>query len=126
MYPENLKYTDTHEWVKVEGDIATIGVTEYAIEELGDIVYVELPPVGTKISKGDAFGSIESVKTVSDLISPVSGVIANINEALNNAPEVLSEDAYTKGWMIKLQLANAQELSELATADEYAQSLKEH
>ena len=100
-FPEELKYTEDHEWVRVDGDIAIIGVTEFAQSELGDIVYVEIETVGDEINAGDVFGTVEAVKTVSDLFMPIDGTVLEFNEELENAPELVNEDPYGKGWMIK-------------------------
>ncbi|WP_158859190.1 glycine cleavage system protein GcvH [Lunatibacter salilacus] len=104
-FPEELKYTKDHEWVKIEGDIATIGITEFAQKELGDIVYVEVETVGETFSVGEVFGTVEAVKTVSDLFMPVSGEIIELNEALEAAPELVNESPYEEGWMIKVKLS---------------------
>jgi len=125
MYPKDLKYTEEHEWVRVEDGIATVGITHYAQEQLGDIVFVELPEVGQRLEKGESFGVVESVKTVSDLYSPVSGTVTEINEELLDAPEKVNEDPYGAGWMIKLEMADAGELDELLDAAEYTRMLEE-
>ena len=105
--PAEAKYAKTHEWVKVEGDIGMVGLTDYAVEHLSDLVYVELPPVGTAVTQKEAFGEIESVKAVVDLNSPVSGEIVEINEGLPDSLELLSDDTYGAGWMIKVKMSNA-------------------
>ncbi len=125
MYPKDLKYTEEHEWVRVEDGVATVGITHYAQEQLGDIVFVELPEVGQRLEKGESFGVVESVKTVSDLYSPVSGTVTAINEELLDAPEKVNEDPYGAGWMIKLELADEGELAELLDAAEYTRMLEE-
>jgi len=117
--PADAKYTKTHEWVKVEGDIATAGITDYAVEHLSDLVYVELPPVGTQVTQNEAFGEIESVKAVIDLNSPVSGEITEINESLPDQLELLSDDTYSAGWMIKVKMSSADELESLMDLDAY-------
>ena len=111
-YPAGYKYTKTHEWVKVEGSSASVGITDYAQSSLGDIVFVELPKVGDKVEAGKLFGSVESVKAVSDLYAPVSGTVTEVNEALNGAPETINTDANAT-WMFKLELADAGELTSL-------------
>ena len=121
--PANLKYTKEHEWVKVEGDIATIGVTEYAQGELGDIVFVELPNVGSAVTQMGRFGTVEAVKAVSDLCSPLSGTVGEINAALDTDPMVINRDPYGEGWMIKVKVSSAAELSGLLAPDGYKQLL---
>ena len=120
-YPDNLKFSKEHEWVMVEGDVALIGITEYAQSELGDVVYVELPDVGEKITKDDPFGSVESVKAVSDLFAPVSGAVIEVNDSLPDNPELVNEDSYGDGWMIKDQMSDKEELKDLLAADEYGE-----
>ncbi|MCO6499137.1 MAG: glycine cleavage system protein GcvH [Vicingus serpentipes] len=117
--PGNLKYTKDHEWVKIDGDIATIGVTDFAQGELGDIVYVEIETEGETLSKEEVFGSVEAVKTVSDLFMPVSGEITEFNDALEGNPEAVNKDPYGDGWMIKVKVADSSELDELLSADQY-------
>lgn len=121
--PANLKYTKEHEWVKVEGDIATIGVTEYAQGELGDIVFVELPNVGSAVTQMGRFGTVEAVKAVSDLFSPLSGTVVEINAALDTDPMVINRDPYGEGWMIKVKVSSAAEFSGLLAPDGYKQLL---
>lgn len=111
--PADAKYTKAHEWVRVEGDIATAGISDYAVEHLSDLVYVELPPVGTQVKQNEAFGEIESVKAVVDLNSPVSGEVIEINEMLPDQLELLSEDTYGAGWMIKVKMSDPGELENL-------------
>ncbi len=120
-FPENLKFSKEHEWVMVEGDVALIGITEFAQSELGDVVYVELPDVGEKITKDDPFGSVESVKAVSDLFAPVSGAVIEVNDSLPDNPELVNEDSYGDGWMIKVQMSDKEELKDLLAADEYGE-----
>lgn len=120
-YPDNLRYTKEHEWLKVEGDEATIGITEFAQHELGDIVYVEIETVGQDLKAGDVFGTVEAVKTVSDLYLPVAGSIIEVNPALNSAPEMVNSDPYGKGWMVRMKLANAADVEALMTAEAYGQ-----
>lgn len=118
-FPENLKYTKDHEWVSVEGDIATVGITDYAQSELGEIVYVDVDCVGETIAKEEVFGSIEAVKTVSDLFQPLSGEVIEFNEALNDAPELVNQDPYGEGWIIKVKISDATELDSLLNTAEY-------
>ncbi|NOX90806.1 MAG: glycine cleavage system protein GcvH [Calditrichaeota bacterium] len=117
--PENLKYTSDHEWAKIDGDVAVIGITDYAQGELGDVVFVELPEVGSKVAKGDTFGTIEAVKAVADLFAPLSGEVIEINEKLENEPETVNNDPYGEGWMIKVKLENPDELNDLLDAQKY-------
>jgi glycine cleavage system H protein len=119
MYPENFRYTKEDEWVQVEGDIATIGITDHAQHELGDIVYVDLPKVGAHLEQGKTLGSVESVKAVSDVYAPVGGEITEINPALADAPEKLNEDPHGAAWLVKLKLANPAQVQNLMTAAEY-------
>jgi glycine cleavage system H protein len=118
-YPENFRYTKEHEWVSLEGPIATIGITFHAQQELGDIVYVDLPKVGAHFDKGKSFGSVESVKAVSDIYAPVSGEIVEINELLANAPEKLNEDPHGAAWLIRLKLESPEEFNNLLPASDY-------
>ena len=118
-FPENLKYTKDHEWVLVEGDTGTIGITDYAQGELGDVVFVELPAIGKAIKQHESFGTIEAVKAVSDLFAPVSGTVTATNPDLTGAPETVNKDPYGKGWMVKIKIANAAEAGELLTATAY-------
>ena len=119
--PEGLKYSKEHEWVLVEGKSATIGITEYAQEELGDIVYVELPEVGEKVVKDDPFGAVESVKAVSDVYAPVSGAVLEVNDVLPDNPETINDDPYGDGWMIRVELSDLEDLKDLMDAEEYAE-----
>lgn len=118
-FPENLKYTKDHEWVLIEGDTATIGITEFAQRELGDIVFVDIPTVGQTLNVQDIFGSVEAVKTVSDLYLPLSGKITELNEELSSSPELVNQDPYQDGWMIKMTITNPSEASELMDAKAY-------
>jgi glycine cleavage system H protein len=122
--PEGLKYSKEHEWVLVESDVAIIGITEYAQDELGDIVYVELPQVGEKISKDDPFGSVESVKAVSDLFAPISGSVLEVNDTLPDSPETINEDPYGDGWMIKVQMTDKDELKDLMSSEDYTEYIE--
>ncbi len=116
--PVNLKYTKDHEWISIEGDVATVGITDFAQGELGDIVYVEIEKIGENFLKEEVFGSVEAVKTVSDLFMPVTGEIIDINEKLNEKPELVNEDPYGQGWMIKIKLNNSG-TSDLLNSDQY-------
>lgn len=123
--PSEFKYSKEHEWVKVEGNTATIGITEYAQGELGDIVFVELPDVDDKINEGDTFGSVESVKTVSELYAPVSGKIVETNDELEDSPEFVNESPYEKAWMVKVELSDESQLDELLSAEQYSEMIGE-
>ncbi|MDB2427158.1 MAG: glycine cleavage system protein GcvH [Flavobacteriaceae bacterium] len=114
-----LKYTKDHEWISIDGDIATIGITDYAQGELGDIVYVEIESLGEQLDKEEIFGSVEAVKTVSDLFLPVSGEITQMNEGLEDNPELINDDPYGEGWIIKMKISDQNELSDLLSADAY-------
>lgn len=118
-YPDNLQYTKDHEWIRVEGDTGTIGITDFAQEQLGDVVHVDLPRVGETLEAHAHFGEIESVKTFSELFTPVSGEVLEINEALNDSPELVNSEPYGDGWMIKIKLSNAGEVDSLLNASEY-------
>ena len=118
-FPEKLKYTKEHEWAKLDGDVVVVGITDFAQHELGDIVFVELPAVGRKLAKGDTFGVAESVKTVSDLYSPVAGEVAEINVALETAPEKVNKDCYGAGWLIKIKPSSKGDLDSLLSASAY-------
>jgi glycine cleavage system H protein len=118
-YPDNYKYTKEHEWVHVEGDLGTVGITDHAQSELGDIVFVELPKPGSRISKGEAFGSVESVKAVSDIYSPLSGEVAAVNESLSANPEKLNEDPHGEAWLLKVNLSTPAEINDLLSAADY-------
>jgi len=120
--PEELQYTKTHEWVRREDDVATVGITEHAQDELGDVVFVELPEKGASFGAGDAFGTVESVKAVSDLYAPVGGEVVEVNEALNDAPEKINEEPYGDGWIIRLRIS---EEADLLSAEEYEKVLEE-
>ncbi len=121
--PAELKYTKDHEWVKLEGDIATIGITEFAQSELGDIVYVEVETVGESMAQEEVFGSVEAVKTVSDLFLPMSGEIIEFNEALEANPELVNNDPYGEGWMVKVRVSDSAEFAALLDAEAYAQEI---
>jgi len=119
-FPNNLKYTKDHEWIKLDGDIATIGITEFAQRELGDIVYVEIETTGKSLDAEAIFGTVEAVKTVSDLFLPVAGTITEVNPALVSTPELVNTDPYGEGWMIKMKVKNTVDIQELMDADAYA------
>lgn len=125
MYPEDLKYDREHEWVRVSGDTATIGISDFAQDQLGEVVYVDLPSVGDTVSAGDSFGEIESVKSVSELFSPVSGEIVEVNGALDGAPETVNEDAYGAGWIIKVKLSDVAQVDAMMDAAAYEAYLAE-
>ncbi|MBQ2170156.1 MAG: glycine cleavage system protein GcvH [Paludibacteraceae bacterium] len=118
-FPENLRYTNEHEWIRVEGNEAYVGITDYAQSELGEIVFVDVDTIGEEIAQGEVFGSIEAVKTVSDLNMPVTGEVLEFNEALNDAPEAVNNDPYGEGWIIKISVKDAAELDNLLDAAAY-------
>jgi glycine cleavage system H protein len=118
-FPDNLKYTKEHEWIKVEGDEAHIGITEHATNELGDIVFIEIETLGESFGSGDTFGTIEAVKTVSDLFMPVSGEVIEVNPKLEDNPEIVNKDPYGEGWLIKVKIENPDELNELLSSADY-------
>lgn len=122
--PADLKYAKSDEWVRVEGDTATLGISDYAQDALNDIVYVELPAVGTSVAKGDSFGSVESVKAASDLYSPVSGTVTEVNSGLEDNPELINADPFGKGWIVKLKLDGSADTGDLMDADAYAEYCK--
>jgi glycine cleavage system H protein len=117
--PENLKYSEDHEWVRVEGDVAYVGITDFAQNELGDIVFVEVDTVGETLEKGDIFGTVEAVKTVSDLLLPLDATIEELNPALEDEPELINKDPYGEGWIIKIKMENADQLNDLLDAAGY-------
>lgn len=119
MYPENYRYTKEHEWVSVEAGVGTMGITDHAQSELGDIVYVDLPKIGTTVEKGKTIGSVESVKAVSDIYSPVSGEVVEVNELLSASPEKLNEDPHGAAWLVKIRLSSAEEINQLLSAADY-------
>ncbi len=119
--PQDLKYTNEHEWVKVNGETITVGITDHAQSELGDIIFVEFPDMDQKIEKDEPFGTIEAVKTVADLFAPISGTVTEINEALEDSPESVNSDPYGEGWFVKVSIADAGELDELMTAEQYGE-----
>jgi glycine cleavage system H protein len=124
-FPEELKYTEEHEWALVEGDIVTIGITDFAQDSLGDIVFVELPQVGATVEAGKPFGVVESVKAVSDVYAPVTGEVVEINEELPDAPETINTSPYEDGWMIKIKVADPAVLNDLMDADDYQEFIEE-
>ena len=119
MYPETFRYTKEHEWVQIAGDAGTVGITDHAQQELGDIVYVDLPKVGTRVEKGKPLGSVESVKAVSDIFAPVSGEVIEVNDVLTNKPETLNEDPHGAGWLVKIKLSVSGEIQQLLSAEDY-------
>ncbi|MGH9005099.1 MAG: glycine cleavage system protein GcvH [Acidimicrobiia bacterium] len=125
MYPDDLKYTREHEWARAEGDRATVGITHYAQEALGDIVYVDLPPVGTAVTGGEAFGEVESTKSVSDIYSPVTGTVVERNDELDKSPELINSDPYGQGWLVVVEMGDADELDQLMAAGAYAEMVAE-
>lgn len=124
-FPTNIKYTSEHEWIRLEGDVAVIGITDYAQDQLGDIVFIEMPEEGDEFDKDEVFGSIEVVKTVSDLFIPVAGEVVEINEALEDEPELVNSDPYGEGWLIKIKPENAADIDELLDAEGYKKVIGE-
>ena len=124
-FPDNLKYTKEHEWIRIDGNIATVGVTDYAQEQLGDIVYLEFPEEGEAVAKGDGFGVVESVKAVSDVYAPVSGEVVEVNDPLKETPNAVNEDPYGEGWLVRVEMANIEELDELRYYKAYQAYIKE-
>ena len=124
-FPKELRYSREHEWVAVEENIATIGITDYAQDQLGDTVYVELPEVGTQVTKDEAFGVVESVKAVSDIYAPVSGTVTEVNVGLPDSPETINEDPYGDAWMIRVEMSDPDELEDLMKATEYKKFVEE-
>lgn len=118
-YPNDLKYLDSHEYVRVEGETATIGISAFAVDQLGDIVFVELPDVNDTLEKGETFGTVESVKAVEDMYAPVSGKVIEQNTAVVDAPETIAEDPYGQGWLLKVEMSNPEEVNDVLSADEY-------
>lgn len=123
---DNLKYTKDHEWLEIQGEIGTIGVTDFAQGELGDVVFVELPAVGTAIKAGDPFGTIEAVKAVSELYAPVTGTVTEVNTRLNDEANLVNQDCYGAGWMIKIKIANSDEANALLNSKDYSQLVEAH
>ena len=124
MYPDNFYYSKDHEWIKVERDIATVGITDFAQKQMGDVVYVELPAPGTEFEFHQSIGVVESVKAVSDIYSPVSGEVTEVNEGLNDSPELVNEDPHEKGWIIKLKIRDKSDLEKLLSVSEYEKFLE--
>ena len=122
--PENLRYSKDHEWVAVDGDVATIGITDYAQHSLGDVVYIDMPRSGDKFSMHESFGSVESVKAVSEIFTPVGGEVAEVNEGLNDTPEAVNNDPYNAGWMVKVKMDNPGEADAMMSAAEYEEYLE--
>jgi len=125
MYPEDLRYSSEHEWVRVEGNKARIGVTDYAQGELGDVVFVDLPSAGDTITAGQAFGVIESVKSVSDVYAPVSGTVVAVNDRLSDSPELINQSPYEDGWIVEVELSDPSEVNSMMTAAEYRASVED-
>ena len=123
MYPDNFRYTKEHEWVMVDGDTATVGITDHAQSELGDIVYIDMPKTGTIVAKGKTLGSVESVKAVSDVYAPVSGEVIEVNQKLAGGPELLNQDPHGEAWLVKIRLSTPDEVGQLLTAGEYQEYL---
>jgi glycine cleavage system H protein len=124
-YPDDLRYTKEHEWARIDGTRATIGVTQFAVDQLGDITQVDLPKEGEKLRAGEPFGTVESVKAVSDLFAPLSGTVTKANDPLADSPEYINDDCYDEGWMVQLELSNPDEVASLMTAEQYAEFLRE-
>ena len=122
-FPENLQYTSEHEWVRIEENIGVVGITEYAQGELGDVVFVELPAIGKQVKSGEAFGTVEAVKAVSDLFAPISGEVLEVNPQLEKTPEIVNKEPYGGGWMVKLSIADTGELPSLLTAQQYREQI---
>ncbi len=125
IYPDDLKYTKEHEWLAVNGSVGTVGITHYAQSELGDIVYVELPAAGSPVVAGEEFGTVESVKAVSEIFAPVSGEILQVNATLATSPETINKDPYGEGWLLKIKLADTKDLDSLMTPAEYRKYIEE-
>ena len=123
MYPDDLRYTEWHEWVRIEGSVVTVGITHYAQDQMGDLVYAEVPEVGRRVTAGEPFASIESVKAVQDLNAPVSGVVVEANAALSDTPETVNHDPYGEGWLAKIELEDPSELNNLWSAQRYQEFL---
>src|ERR687885_189682 len=118
-YPDDLKYLETHEYVRLDGEIATLGISAFAVDQLGDIVFLELPEIGDALQKGETFGSIESVKAVEDMYAPLSGTVIERNDAMIQSPELISEDPYGEGWLLKVRINDADDLQDALSADQY-------
>jgi len=124
-FPDDLKYTKEHEWVRVKGSVATVGITDWAQDQLGEIVFVELPEEGEEIEKDDTFGVVESTKSVNDLYVPMSGSVVEVNDPILDSPEIINEDCYGEGWLIRIEVSNKEELGELMSAEQYEAYIKE-
>ena len=124
MYPEDLRYSETHQWARAEGGVATVGITHYAQDQMGELVYVDVPEVGQRVAAGEPFASIESVKAVEDVESPVSGVVVEVNEALADDPAMVNAEPYGKGWVAKIEMEHPDELKSLWSAERYQEFLK--
>ena len=124
MRPNDVKYTDSHEWIRIEGEMAVVGITDFAVEQLSDLVYIELPEAGREVNQGDPFGEIESVKAVSDLVAPVSGEVAEVNENLSSNLELLQESPFQEGWIIKIRMSKPDEAGDLMGLTEYENQLE--
>ena len=124
MYPDDFYYSESHEWIKIEGDTATVGITDFAQKQLGDVVYVELPQIGTSLDFHQSFGVVESVKAVSDIYSPLSGEVTAVNEELNDSPELVNEDPHDRGWIVRIKIKNEGELQKLMSASDYERLLQ--
>ncbi len=123
-YPEDLKYLETHEYVRLDGEIATLGISAFAVDQMGDIVFIELPEIGDALEKGETFGNIESVKAVEDLYAPISGTVIERNEALIDSPEQIADDPYGEGWLLKLRINDADDLIDALSANEYREQVE--
>ncbi len=123
-YPDDLKYLDSHEYVRLDGEIATVGISAFAVDQLGDIVFLELPEIGDALTKGESLGSVESVKAVEELYAPISGTVVERNEGAIASPELIGEDPYGEGWLLKLRINDPDELEDTLTADEYRQQVE--
>jgi glycine cleavage system H protein len=126
QYPENFRYTETHEYVNLQGEVAEVGITAFAIDQLGDIVFLELPEVGSTITRGEAFGTVESVKAVEDLKAPISGTVIECNQEIVDGPEALADDPYGAGWLLKVQVSNASDVAALMSAGDYRSKVEGH
>jgi glycine cleavage system H protein len=126
QYPEDFRYTDTHEYIQLAGDVANVGITAFAIDQLGDIVFLELPEVGSSITKGSAFGTVESVKAVEDLKAPIDGEVVEANQAMVDAPESLADDPYGAGWLIKVKVKDVGQLNTMMSATDYRSKVEGH
>lgn len=122
-FPSELKYTKDHEWIMVNGNEAVVGITEFAQRELGDIVYIDINTIGAEVAKDEVFGTVEAVKTVSDLFMPITGTVLELNEKLDSAPELVNQDPYGDGWMVKIEIKSASEMEGLLSADEYKEQI---